>query len=249
MGPVRGTFTNSYGHRLRSGNKMGASTGIQLGESTRWHTIQASYPWTRSLKRMLFSSAHVTALQKGAKQAAHKCLLLRAKECWQIFQFRWGPSAAVGDFVFVRPAGRSNYSLEGWKVVHSASPGKTQVVFVFLVILCILSVKPQSFCKLGEKSGQISWMTPNQYHEKMVFHHVHPIKSFLFWVSRVEFLAEENFVRKTHDLGWMVASLPRCLWTVWALIVNGVYLTTLQGCNNRWSTYPPKGIPPEIRPY
>ena len=140
-------------------------------------------------------------------------------------------------------------SLEGWKVVHSASPGKTQVVFVFLVILCILSVKPQSFCKLGEKSGQISWMTPNQYHEKMVFHHVHPIKSFLFWVSRVEFLTEENFVRKTHDLGWMVASLPRCLWTVWALIVNGVYLTTLQGCNNRWSTYPPKGIPPEIRPY
>ena len=95
--------------------------------------------------------AHVTALQKGAKQAAHKCLLLRAKECWQIFQFRWGPAAAVGDFVFVRPAGRSNYSLEGWKVVHSASPGKTQVVFVFLVILCILSVKPQSFCKLGEK--------------------------------------------------------------------------------------------------
>ena len=203
----------------------------------------------KGLKHMLFSCAHVTALQKGAKQAAHKCLLLRAKECWQIFQFRWGPAAAVGDFVFVRPAGRSNYSLEGWKVVHSASPGKTQVVFVFLVILCILSVKPQSFCKLGEKSGQISWMTPNQYHEKMVFHHVHPIKSFLFWVSRVEFLTEENFVRKTHDLGWMVASLPRCLWTVWALIVNGVYLTTLQGCNNRWSTYPPKGIPPEIRPY
>ena len=47
----------------------------------------------------------------------------------------------------------------------------------------------------------MSWMTPNHYMKQMVFHHVHPIKTFLFWVPRVEFLTEEHFVRKTHDLG------------------------------------------------